>query len=276
MLLVELYGMGPVTGILTTTEEWLVSWFPLDTNVLAHVDPLAASFNTPLKQKSSSASTETESHSPPGGTPSQQRGITHSIDDATEDFLEVEDQVTDEMERLLCATHVMNIYKDPIRVKTLGALEDLGRGSTGKAWLRVTATQPRSAACVLKFDNRHSRSVRLVKEREMWHLLYSEFSTMVKLEHWSGADALVMPHFSTVLESEREQYKDEISLVLTTHFMQNGKVHKDVRWSNIGKYRNRSGAVALIVFDLYDVEDYDLDVHHDWIEKAMHYLFENE
>jgi hypothetical protein len=44
----------------------------------------------------------------------------------------------------------------------------------------------------------------------MWNLLYPDFSTMVKLEHWSGADALVMPHFSTVLESEREQYKDEI------------------------------------------------------------------
>jgi hypothetical protein len=240
--------------------------------------------------------------------------------------------ITHEMDHLLCATNVMNIYEDPIRVlqhlcgafqlmskahshhtanisrcllkfhkgihtvsfhpvpyhdvhskvdfnkfpnknvKTLVALEDLGRGSTGKAWLFITVTQPRSASCVLKFDNKHSQSEKLMKERDMWHLLYPEFSTMVKVEHWSGADALVVPHFSTVLESEREQYKDEILQVLTTHFIHNGKVHRDVRWRNIGKYRSRSGAVTLVVFDLHDVVDYDVDVHHDWIEKAMHSL----
>jgi hypothetical protein len=103
----------------------------------------------------------------------------------------------------------------------------------------------------------------------MWHLLYPEFSTMVKLEHLSGAYALVMP----VLESERAQYKDEILQVLTTHFMEKGKVHRDVRWSNIGKYRSRTGAVALIVYDLHDVVDYDVEVHHGWIEKAMQSLF---
>ena len=95
---------------------------------------------------------------------------------------------------------------------------------------------------------------------------------MVKLEHWSGAYALVMPHFSTVLESEREQYKDEILQVLINRFMQNGKVHGDVRWCNIGKYRSRSGAVALVVFDLYDVVAYDVDAHHNWIEEAMQSL----
>jgi hypothetical protein len=113
------------------------------------------------------------------------------------------------------------------------------------------------------------QSEKLVKERDMWHLLYPEFSTMVKLEHLSGADALVMP----VLESERAQYKDEILQVLTTHFMEKGKVHRDVRWSNIGKYRSRTGAVALIVYDLHDVVDYDVEVHHGWIEKAMQSLF---
>jgi len=113
------------------------------------------------------------------------------------------------------------------------------------------------------------QSEKLVKERDMWHLLYPEFSTMVKLEHLSGADALVMP----VLESERAQYKDEILQVLTTRFMEKGKVHRDVRWCNIGKYRSRSGAVALVVYDLHDVVDYDVEVHRDWIEKAIQSLF---
>jgi hypothetical protein len=332
MMLVEgFYGMGPVIGILTTAEEWLISWFPADSEDLERVDSPEVSSTTPAKQKASSTST----HSPPGGTPSQQCGAIHSIDEVVDVTSELDDDnigITHEMDRLLCATNVMNIYEDPIRVlqhlcgafqlmskahshhtanisrcllkfhkgihtvtfhpvlyhdvhskvdfnkfpnknvKTLVALEDLGRGSTGKAWLCVTVTQPRSASCVLKFDNKHSQSEKLMKERDMWHLLYPEFSTMVKVEHWSGADALVVPHFSTVLESEREQYKDEILQVLTTHFIHNGKVHRDVRWRNIGKYRSRSGAVTLVVFDLHDVVDYDVDVHHDWIEKAMHSL----
>ena len=331
MLLVEgFYGMGPVIGILTTAEEWLVSWFPVDSDALARVDTPEASFTTPMKQKSSSTSTETKGHSPPGGTFSQQRGTIHSLDEVMDVSADLDDK---EMDRVLCVTRVMNIYDDSIgvlrhlygafqlmskahlhhtanlprcllkfhkgihavtfhpmsyedvhskvdydkypnkNVKTLVALEDLGRGSTGKAWLCVTVTQPRSASCVLKFDNKHSQSDKLEKEREMWHLLYPEFSAMVKIEHWSGADALVMPHFSTVLDSEREQYKDELLEVLVSHFGEKGKVHRDVRWRNIGKYRNRSGAVALVVYDLYDVVDYDVEVHHDWIEKAMQSLF---
>ena len=158
-------------------------------------------------------------------------------------------------------------------VKNLVALEDLGRGSTGKAWLCVTVTKPRSAACVLKFDNKHAKSDRLVHERDMWTLLYPEFSSMIKLEQWSGADALVMPHFSTVLEHEREQYKEELRDVLTKKFMGNRKVHKDVRWRNIGKYRSKSGSVVLVVFDLHDVVDYDVDAHGDWIENAVKSLY---
>jgi hypothetical protein len=158
-------------------------------------------------------------------------------------------------------------------VKNLVALEDLGRGSTGKAWLCVTVTKPRSAACVLKFDNKHTKSDRLVHERDMWALLYPEFSSMIKLEQWSGADALVMPHFSTVLEHEREQYKEELRDVLTSKFMENGKVHKDVRWRNIGKYRSKSGSVVLVVFDLHDVVDYNVDAHDDWIETTMKSLY---
>ena len=107
----------------------------------------------------------------------------------------------------------------------------------------------------------------------MWHLLYPEFSTMVKLEHWSGADALVMPHFSTVLESEREQYKDELVQVLTTHFMNKGKVHQDVRWCNIGKYKKKNGEASLVVFDLHDVVDYNAVAHCGWIERAMNELY---
>jgi hypothetical protein len=110
----------------------------------------------------------------------------------------------------------------------------------------------------------------------MWYLLYSEFLSMVKIENWSGADALVMPHFSTVLVPEREQYKDKLLAVLTTRFMEKGKVHRDVRWRNIGKYRRKDGEVDLVVFDLHDVVDYNVDAHSDWIENAMKALYGNE
>jgi len=159
-------------------------------------------------------------------------------------------------------------------VKTLVALEDLGRGSTGKAWLCVTVTKPRSAPCVLKFDNnKHSQSANLLNEKEMWNLLYPEFSSMVKIEHWSGSEALVMPHFSAVLACEREQYKDELVAVLTTSFMEKRKVHRDVRWRNIGKYKRKNGTVGLVVFDLHDVVDYHVDAHLDWIDNAIRELF---
>ena len=117
MLLVEgFYGMGPVIGILTTAEEWLISWFPMDSDVLAHVDPPEASFTTPMKQNSSCTSTETKGHNPPGGTPSQQRGTIHCIGEVVDDSLEIDDEVTQEMNRLLCTTRVLNIYTEPICV----------------------------------------------------------------------------------------------------------------------------------------------------------------
>ena len=90
-----------MTGILTTAEEWLVSWFPADSGALAHVDPPEASFTTPMKHKSSSISIETKGNSPPGGTPSQQRGAIHCIDEVMDISFEIDDGVTQEVERLL-------------------------------------------------------------------------------------------------------------------------------------------------------------------------------
>lgn len=90
----------------------------------------------------------------------------------------------------------------------------------------------------------------------MWHTIYEEFKTKVKLEMWSGADALVMPHFSTVLENEKLQYKDAILNVLYDKFHSKKLVHRDVYWRNIGKYLTDDG-VSLVVFDLQSVTKYD-------------------
>jgi hypothetical protein len=341
MLLVEgFYGMGPVIGILTTGDEWVVSWFPADQQVLEQCESKSeASFSTPVKPTSRDGpEPQAKGHSPPGGTPSQRAGSVHTIENVADipSSISEEDnsEIDQQMERVLCTTEVVSIRTEPSRVllllcrafhlmamshthhsgklsrcllkfhkeisavtfhpaayediqplvdfnkfpaknvKNLVALEDLGRGSTGKAWLCVTVTKPRSAACVLKFDNKHAKSDKLVHERDMWALLYPEFSSMIKLEQWSGADALVMPHFSTVLEHEREQYKEELRDVLTSKFMENGKVHEDVRWRNIGKYKSKDGSVGLVVFDLHDVVDYNVDAHGDWIENAVKSLYD--
>ena len=74
----------------------------------------------------------------------------------------------------------------------------------------------------------------LQSEKEIWRLLYPEFEQMVKLEMWSGASALVMPHFSTLPTEEREKYRNAIQEVLLS-IMEKKKVRKDVRWCNIGK-----------------------------------------
>ena len=88
MLLVEgFYGMGPVIGILTTAKEWIISWFPVDSEALAHIDPPEASFTTSMNL-SSSTSIHTKGHSPPGGTPSQQLGAIHSIDEVMDASLD--------------------------------------------------------------------------------------------------------------------------------------------------------------------------------------------
>lgn len=342
MFLVEgFYGMGPVIGILTTGVEWVLTWFPADSNTLASAEIARSGvvFATPGKSTAAATieSVSVNRHSPPGGTPSQKSGHVYTVEVAADGLPGAGDdnaEISGQMERLLCTTEVMNINTDPHSViqllcsafqimassrtyhrqnisrcllkfhkdigavtfhpvshediyhmvdfnkfpskavKTLVALEDLGRGSTGKAWLCVTLTKPRSAACVVKFDNKHVNSIKLVKEREMWNLLYPEFSHMVKIEKWSGADALIMPHFSTVLEQEREQYRDEVLDVLRNKFAASSKVHKDVRWRNIGKYINR-GKVAIVLFDLYDVFDYDANAHNDWIDKAMKSLYED-
>lgn len=333
MLLVEgFYGNGPVIGILTTGEEWLVSWFPEDTASLSVADEPEASFTTPMEQSSSASSAKRSR------TLSQQQGTIHVVDEESVIPSDIDDSnaiIPEEMDRVLCATNVMNIHKDPILVlqnlcsalnlmstvhlrhtnklsrcllkfhkdsvsvtfhpacyedvysmvdfdkfpssntKTLIALEDLGRGSTGKAWLCVTVTKLSSAVCVLKFDNKYSLSENLRKEREMWHLLYPEFKSMVKLEKWSGSEALVMPHFSTVLKEDREKYQRELLAVLTKRFADRGKVHRDVHWRNIGTYRRKSGEVDIVLFDLLDVVDYKEEIHFDWIDKAMKSLFVN-
>jgi hypothetical protein len=50
-------------------------------------------------------------------------------------------------------------------------------------------------------------------------------------------------------------------------------VHRDICWSNIGKYRSLSGEVRLVVFDLLSVVDYEVAAHDGWIAAAVTSLY---
>ena len=74
--------------------------------------------------------------------------------------------------------------------------------------------------------------------------------------------------------------------VLLTKFAANNKLHKDIRWSNIGKYKDKTtGKVVIVIYDLLNVVDYsdssggehesgNVSGHnYDWIERAIETLY---
>lgn len=150
-------------------------------------------------------------------------------------------------------------------VTTLLAVEDLGRGSNGKAWLVTTETF--SSVCVLKFDNKDNKE-NLIREQGCWHLIYPEYKHMVRVEKWSGVYALVMPHFSTIPQNQRNLFGDKIvSLLNRIHKIR--YKHNDVRWRNIGCITTRDGTVPV----LYDLIHLQPSLDDSWISESMSQLF---
>jgi hypothetical protein len=63
-------------------------------------------------------------------------------------------------------------------IQNLLAVEDLGRGSSGKVWLTM-ANSNNSAICVLKFHNYRRYEKQLETEKNWWDILYPEFASLV-------------------------------------------------------------------------------------------------
>jgi hypothetical protein len=155
-------------------------------------------------------------------------------------------------------------------VTQLLAIEDLGRGSSGKAWLCST-TSTRPSICVLKFSNKAGEKFSLEDEKQWWHQIYPEFASKVKVEEWSGSSALVMPHFTPVPESRRPAFERSIRDLLTRRFGVD-YIHKDVRWRNIGYYL-RQGEEIPVLFDLESVKQFEQGKDDNWIDIAMMSLY---
>ena len=158
---------------------------------------------------------------------------------------------------------------------SLLAVEDLGRGSSGKAWLACTCTKSRTktpAICVLKFGNEKKSDVRLEHEKKMWDQFYPEFHGKIKLEKWSGSLALVMPHFCSVKFQDRELYRESFEALLIEKFHNSGYIHRDVSWRNIGFYM-KDGDNVPVLYDLESVRIFNDKDDARWVENAIVKLF---
>jgi hypothetical protein len=157
--------------------------------------------------------------------------------------------------------------------KMLLALEDLGRGSTGKAWLCCSLSRS-PALCVLKFGNKSGHvSSRLEQEKRLWDELYPQFKHMTKVEMWGGSDALVMPHICAIPEEEKNEFREKIIKLLRETFHKKGFRHMDVAWRNIGFYIDESNEKLPVLFDLERMSE---EVEsEDWITEALSFLFKD-
>ena len=149
------------------------------------------------------------------------------------------------------------------------ALEDLGRGRSGKAWLMCT---PSRAICVLKFGNKRGNG--FTTEMRMWHEIYPEFETMVKVDQWSGSIALMMPHFADIPVVERDKFRGKIEMMLREKFADRNLYHNDVKWRNIGYYKEKKSGKSLpVLYDLESVQDMTECGDLSWIQRSMDSLF---
>lgn len=120
---------------------------------------------------------------------------------------------------------------------------------------------------MLKYDNldKHDSSV-LRREASHWNLLYPDFKSSVRIEHWSGSIALLLPHVSFINIDSRVKYKTLIWNELN-RIQSLGKYHTDVKWNHIGL---SGGSIILLELDCIEKCS---SKSSNWIEKAMKYLY---
>ena len=157
-------------------------------------------------------------------------------------------------------------------VQHLLAVEDLGRGGSGKVWLTCTLSK-KPSICVLKFHNYDGTGSKLLEEKNIWDAVYPDFEMLTSVDMWSGSFALKMPHFSAIPVDDRDSLKTPILEMMRKTFQDRGFVHLDVRWRNIG-YIVKDGKMHPLLYDLESVRKYSEEQDSQWIEKAMIQLYE--
>jgi hypothetical protein len=151
-------------------------------------------------------------------------------------------------------------------VRSLYAIEDLGRGTDGRVWLTCTFG---GTVCVLKFSNIPGSRRGLKYEEEMWHKAYPQFKSKVVCETWCSHEALRMPHFAAVAAGERKAALPLVERTLREDFEKRGLVHGDVAWRNVGLYTTADNETRAVVFDFVWVTHAEKKDAADWVEGEM-------
>ena len=110
----------------------------------------------------------------------------------------------------------------------------------------------------------------LKEECGWWHKVYPEWKKNVRVARFCERHALVMPHFDTPKRDAKT-----VELVMETlqeRFADHGLQHPDVRWRNIGVYKDGASTKA-IVFDLGEVRVLEGERDgREWMDKARDHL----
>jgi hypothetical protein len=93
------------------------------------------------------------------------------------------------------------------------------------------------------------------------------------VDNWCGNLALCMPHFATIVELNRPKFREDIQCLMDTYFTCKGYVHDDVRWQNIGVYKDCNHVERPILYDLGSVRRYNQETDVNWVNEAMLYLY---
>jgi hypothetical protein len=135
--------------------------------------------------------------------------------------------------------------------KTLYALRDLGHGRDGRLWLVCNTS---GAVAVLKFVIDKDTAN---QEATNWYRAYSGtyavWPKKIRAEQWSNRWAVVLPRFSYFhTKDERLGAIADLQQMMQKCFVQNELMHNDVKWRNIGYFKNGTKK-EVILFDLSDV-----------------------
>jgi hypothetical protein len=136
-------------------------------------------------------------------------------------------------------------------------------GSTGFSWLAASGS---GAVCVVKFSKKEGMDAqeRSLKDEQMWwgKAYLGEFN--VRVEKYAGRWALVMPHFDA---PERTEQSIEMLKGTLQQLHKNGVNHGDVKWRNVGAFKDKAGMDRVIMFDFSHAVESTDDVS--WIATAM-------
>jgi hypothetical protein len=114
-------------------------------------------------------------------------------------------------------------------------------------------------------------------EAENWKKVYRlyDWAETVRAERWMGLPAVVMPHFYQFkTRADRENSLVAVQKCLEEKFVQEGYVHEDVAWRNVG-YFKKGEEIVVVMLDLCGTrvksrQSSEFPVN--WVETAIEYL----